>query len=168
LIPSQLMVPSSFVFSFKMLLIMFVLGVLASVTMIIPGVSGSLVVMVLGYYYPLIQLLNLFFQNSLTLNWRGIVENLLLILPFGIGIIVGVFIISKFVEFLFLSFPSITYSGILGLVIASPFSVLYNTDAFSSLSSENIGPTLLIGILLMSLSFYITFYLGKLEDKITE
>lgn len=159
---------SSLVFSFSMVLIMFVLGVIASATMIIPGVSGSLVLMVLGYYYPLIQLLNLFFKNSLTFNWVGIFENLLLIFPFGIGVIVGVFVISKLLEFLFLNFPSITYSGILGLVIASPFSVLYNTDAFSSLSSENMGPTLLVGIALMALSFYITFYLGKLEDKITE
>ena len=159
---------SALVFSFEMVFIMFVLGVIASATMIIPGVSGSLVLMVLGYYYPLIQLLNQFFENILTLNWSGIFENILLISPLGLGIIVGVFVISKFLEFLFVNFPSITYSGILGLVIASPFSVLYNTNAFSSLSSENIVPTIVLGIILMGLSFYLTFYLGKLEKKITD
>ena len=76
--------------------------------------------------------------------------------------------ISKLLEFLFVNFPSITYSGILGLVIASPFSVLYNTNAFSSTSLENMGLKLLIGIILMAGSFSITYYLGKLEEKITE
>ena len=150
---------SALVFSFEMVFIMFVLGVIASATMIIPGVSGSLVLMILGYYYQLIQLLNQFSQNVLTLNWVGIFEDLLLILPFGIGIIIGVFVISKLLEFLFVNFPSITYSGILGLVIASPFSVLYNTNAFSSTSLENMGLKLLIGIILMAGSFSITFYL---------
>ena len=158
----------SITFSLEMILILFVLGVIASVTMIVPGVSGSLVLMILGYYYQLIQLLNQFSQNVLTLNWVGIFEDLLLILPFGIGIIIGVFVISKLLEFLFVNFPSITYSGILGLVIASPFSVLYNTNAFSSTSLENMGLKLLIGIILMAGSFSITYYLGKLEEKITE
>src|SRR5699024_4779550 len=59
----------SITFSLEMILILFVLGVIASVTMIVPGVSGSLVLMILGYYYQLIQLLNQFSQNVLTLNW---------------------------------------------------------------------------------------------------
>src|SRR5699024_1512880 len=104
----------------------------------------------------------------LTLNWVGIFEDLLLILPFGIGIIIGVFVISKLLEFLFVNFPSITYSGILGLVIASPFSVLYNTNSFSITSLDNLGLKLIIVINIMAGSFSITYYFGKLEEKITE
>src|SRR5699024_162205 len=124
----------SITFSLGMILIRFVFGVIASVTMMFPGVSGSLVLMILGSCFQLLQLLNQFSQHVLTLNWVGLFEDLLLILPFGIGIIIGVFVISKLLEFLFVNFPSITYSGLLGLVIASPFSVLYNTNAFSSTS----------------------------------
>src|SRR5699024_11550699 len=59
-------------FSFETVSILFVLGIIASSTMIIPGVSGSLVLMIFGYYYPLIQLLTSFFHNVLVLNWSGL------------------------------------------------------------------------------------------------
>ena len=94
--------------------------------------------------------------------------NLLLIIPFSIGIIVGVFLISKLIEFLFVNFPSITYSGILGLVIASPFTVLYNTNAFLDLTQSNTLSTLVIGGILLLISSYSTFYLGKLDEQITQ
>src|SRR5699024_7241040 len=143
-------------FSFETVSILFVLGIIASSTMIIPGVSGSLVLMIFGYYYPLIQLLTSFFHNVLVLNWSGLGEDLLLIFPVGLGIIFGVFLISKLIEFLFIKFPSITYSGILGLVIASPFAILYNVNAFEDLAQSNTILTLIIGSILLCTSSYIT------------
>jgi len=153
-------------FSFETVSIIFVLGIIASSTMIIPGVSGSLVLMIFGYYYPLIQLLTSFFHNVLVLNWSGLGEDLLLIFPVGLGIIFGVFLISKLIEFLFIKFPSITYSGILGLVIASPFAILYNVNAFEDLAQSNTILTLIIGSILLCTSSYITFYLGKLDEQV--
>lgn len=153
-------------FSFETVSILFVLGIIASSTMIIPGVSGSLVLMIFGYYYPLIQLLTSFFHNVLVLNWSGLEEDLLLIFPVGLGIIFGVFLISKLIEFLFIKFPSITYSGILGLVIASPFAILYNVNAFEDLAQSNTILTLIIGSILLCTSSYITFYLGKLDEQV--
>lgn len=153
-------------FSFETVSILFVLGIIASSTMIIPGVSGSLVLMIFGYYYPLIQLLTSFFHNVLVLNWSGLGEDLLLIFPVGLGIIFGVFLISKLIEFLFIKFPSITYSGILGLVIASPFAILYNVNAFEDLAQSNTILTLIIGSILLCTSSYITFYLGKLDEQV--
>ena len=38
-------------------IILLIVGMIASATMIIPGVSGSLVLMLLGYYYPIIELI---------------------------------------------------------------------------------------------------------------
>lgn len=153
-------------FSFETVSILFVLGIIASSTMIIPGVSGSLVLMIFGYYYPLIQLLTSFFHNVLVLNWSGLAEDLLLIFPVGLGIIFGIFLISKLIEFLFIKFPSITYSGILGLVIASPFAILYNVNAFEDLAQSNTILTLIIGSILLCTSSYITFYLGKLDEQV--
>src|SRR5699024_2442468 len=153
-------------FSFETVSILFVLGIIASSTMIIPGVSGSLVLMIFGYYYPLIQLLTSFFHNVLVLNWSGLGEDLLLIFPVGLGIIFGVFLISKFIEFLFIKFPSITYTGILGLVIASPFAILYNVNAFEDFAQSNTILTLIIGSILLCTSSYITFYLGKLDEQV--
>src|SRR5699024_10669590 len=139
-------------FSFETVSILFVLGIIASSTMIIRGVSGSLVLMIFGYYYPLIQLLTSFFHNVLVLNWSGLGADLLLIFPVGLCIIFGIFLISKLIEFLFIKFPSITYSGILGLVIASPFAILYNVNAIEDLAQSNTILTLIIGSILFCTS----------------
>lgn len=36
------------------ILILFVMGVIAAATMVIPGVSGSMMLMLLGYYNPVV------------------------------------------------------------------------------------------------------------------
>lgn len=151
--------------SFGNILILFALGVIASATMIIPGISGSLVLMIFGYYYQLLQLLTNFFNNILALNWDGILENLILIAPVGIGIILGIFLVSKIIEYLFINFPSITYSGILGLVIASPFAILYNTNAFADLAQSNTLISILLGSLLLVISFYLIFKIGQVDEE---
>ncbi len=150
--------------SFSNMLILIGLGVIASATMIIPGISGSLVLMIFGYYYQLLQLLTSFFNNVLALNWAGILEDMVLIAPVGIGIVLGVFLVSKGIEYLFINFPSFTYSGILGLVIASPVAILYNTNAFADLAQSNIFTSLLIGGILLVLSFYFIAKLGQVEE----
>lgn len=151
--------------SFGNILILFALGVIASATMIIPGISGSLVLMIFGYYYQLLQLLTNFFNNILALNWDGILENLILIAPVGIGIILGIFLVSKIIEYPFINFPSITYSGILGLVIASPFAILYNTNAFADLAQSNTLISILLGSLLLVISFYLIFKIGQVDEE---
>lgn len=150
--------------SFSNILILFGLGIIASATMIVPGISGSLVLMIFGYYYQLLQLLTSFFNNVLTLNWAGILEDMILIAPVGIGIVLGVFLVSKGIEYLFINFPSLTYSGILGLVIASPVAILYNTNAFADLAQSNIFTSLLIGGILLVISFYLIAKLGQVEE----
>jgi len=143
---------------------LFGVGIITSATMIIPGISGSLVLMIIGYYYQLLQLLTSFFNNALALNWEGLLENMVLITPVVLGLILGIFLVSKIVEYLFINFPSVTYSGILGLVIASPFAILYNTNAFSDLAQANTLISILFGGLLMVISFYLIFKLGQVGE----
>ncbi|HLR88808.1 MAG TPA: DUF368 domain-containing protein, partial [Atopostipes sp.] len=67
---------------------------------------------------------------------------------------------------LFIKFPSLTYSGILGLVIASPFAILYNVNAFEDLAQSNTFLSLIMGSILLLVSFYITFQLGKVDEQV--
>lgn len=43
---------------------LFAVGVIASATMVIPGVSGSLVLMLLGFYFPILKTIKSFFKFS--------------------------------------------------------------------------------------------------------
>lgn len=151
--------------SFGNILILFGIGIIASATMIIPGISGSLVLMIFGYYYQLLQLLTSFFNNILALNWEGIFENLVLIAPVGLGILLGIFLVSKLIEYLFIHYPSLTYSGILGLVIASPFAIIYNTNALADLAQANTSISIILGSVLLVIGFYLILKLGQVDEE---
>jgi putative membrane protein len=97
-------------------LLLFLVGVVAAATMVIPGISGSLVLMILGYYYPVISTINNVFKNDF-------VHNVTILCVFGIGIVFGILLISKLLELLFKKYSTITYFGVLGFVFASIIAI---------------------------------------------
>lgn len=97
-------------------LILFVIGIIASATMVIPGISGSLVLMILGYYYPIIETINNLFKGDF-------LHNALILGVFGIGVVVGIVLISKLLELLFKNYKTKTYFGVLGFVFASVIAI---------------------------------------------
>lgn len=107
---------------------LFLIGMVASATMIIPGVSGSMLLMILGYYYPILKTINQTLAALKDFDINEIVHGVIILAPFGIGVIVGVFAVAKLITFLFENFEKITYFGILGLIMASPIAILLNTD----------------------------------------
>ena len=102
---------------------LFLVGIIASATMIIPGISGSMMLLLLGYYNPVITAIKDFLSALAAFDVPGILTGVGILLPFGIGIVVGIFGIAKLIEFLFKKFPMYTYWGILGLLVASPVAV---------------------------------------------
>ena len=102
---------------------LFFVGVIASATMVIPGVSGSMILMSLGYYAPILSSITAFVRAVLDLNISAALSECALLVPFGIGILVGIFAIAKLIEFLLARFESYTYCAVLGLVAASPISI---------------------------------------------
>lgn len=110
------------------MLLMVVLGAVASATMIIPGVSGSLVLMLLGYYKAVTGALQTLAHGLLHFDFSAVGQPLLMLIPFLIGVALGIFGVAKLIEWLTARYPTITYCGVLGLVIASPVSLLIQTD----------------------------------------
>lgn len=102
---------------------MFGVGVIASATMIIPGVSGSMVLMILGYYDAIISNISVFIENLISFNVPGLLEGLQIFIPFGLGVVAGIFAVAKVVEIIFEKFPLVAYWAIIGLITASPFAI---------------------------------------------
>ena len=142
------------------MLILFVLGVVASATMVIPGVSGSMMLMIFGYYYGIIGTIKGFLDGVRALDFAVMRDGFLLLFPFGIGVLLGIFLIAKLITFLFEQYGVQTYCAIMGLVIASPFAIFYNTGLFPMLSSLSIW-TVLFGVLLMAAGAVITNLVGE-------
>ena len=111
-------------FGFGSIVLMFVLGFISAGTMVVPGVSGSMVLMMLGYYEVIIQTINQFVKSLLAFHMAEVLTAMKILVPFGIGVLVGIFVIAKIIEFLLRKYPNATYWGIIGLVVASPVAIL--------------------------------------------
>ena len=103
---------------------LFFVGVIAAATMVFPGVSGSMVLLLLGYYNPILSTINAFIRAALSLDFAGIMAGVGVLAPFGIGMVIGIFAIAKLIEIIFAKFPLYAYWGIIGLIVASPFAIL--------------------------------------------
>lgn len=87
------------------LLMLVVYGAIACSTMIIPGISGSLVMVMLGQYKAVIDAVAHF--------------DIVTLLPFGIGCVLGLVFVAKLIRWLMKNHSQATYSAILGFVIGS-------------------------------------------------
>lgn len=85
----------------------FVAGWIASMSMLLPGISGSLVLLLFGVYYTA--------TDALSVSS----PNIPVILIIGTGVIIGFIISSKFIKYILLYYPFMTYAAIIGLVLGS-------------------------------------------------
>ena len=134
-------------------IILFFVGMIAAATMVIPGVSGSLVLMLLGYYYPILKVV-----KSLT-KFENLGENIMIAGIFGVSVLVGIVLISKIIEFLLKKFETKTYYGVLGFIFASILAIPISTYN----EVENLVfsvPQILIGIIFMAIGGLIAYKLG--------
>ena len=84
----------------------------------------------------------------------------LILVPFGIGVLLGIFLIAKLITYLFKQYGIQTYCAIFGLILASPFAIFYNTGLFGQLSSLSAG-TVILGIVLALAGGVITYIMGE-------
>lgn len=103
---------------------LFGVGIIASATMVIPGVSGSMILMLIGYYNPVLNEVNRFIDNLVSFNVPGLLDGCAVLVPFGIGVVVGIVAIAKIIELIFKKFPYVAYWAIIGLIVASPFAIM--------------------------------------------
>lgn len=130
-------------------IILLIVGMIASATMIIPGVSGSLVLMLLGYYYPIIELIKNIFN----------IQNIIILMVFGIGVLLGIILISKLIEYLFKKHETNTYYGVLGFIYASIFAVAIPVVTNYSITFNIIE--VIIGLILGVLGYILAYKLGE-------
>lgn len=136
--------------------VLLVMGVITSATMIIPGVSGSMVLMALGYYTPIIAEIRAFLESLAAFEMGGLLRGFAILIPFGIGVIAGILLVARAIEFLLKQYPLYTYSGILGLVAASPVAVLMGLG----ISAVSV-PAVIVSVLTFAVGFAAAFFLSK-------
>lgn len=129
---------------------LFGVGIVASATMVIPGVSGSMMLMLMGYYNPILNEVNDFIDNLVQFNVPGILDGCKVLVPFGIGVVVGIFAIAKIIEIIFEKFPDHAYWAIIGLIVASPVAIFFmgSMGTVTIISVLTGAVALLVGVLI--------------------
>lgn len=134
---------------------LFGVGIIAAATMVIPGVSGSMIMMILGYYNTIIDTINSFINALKDFNIAAMLDTFVVLVPFGIGVVVGVVAVAKLIEFMLKKYPLVTYWAIIGLIVASPFAILIMMEVGAIGIVE-----ILTGVVLLVVGFFISLKLG--------
>ena len=122
-------------------------GFVAAVAMIIPGVSGSFIMVLFGTYEIVISSIHI---HSLNFG---------VIIPTAIGVVAGLVLGARMITFLLKKYRLIVFSAILGLVVGSLYAIFpagfgLNADTF-------------IGVITLAVGFAIAFIVGK-KTKVEE
>lgn len=115
---------------------LFLMGAAASAAMVIPGVSGSMILKTLGYYEPIVTGALPDLLKALSgRDWALLGHSVGVLLPFGLGIVFGIFGIAKLIEFLMKKWKGRTYCAILGMVVASPVVILMDGTIYEGFNA---------------------------------
>jgi len=144
----------------------FFVGVIYAVALIIPGLSGSTILMAFGYFQLLINLVDDIAKAFVTLNFSEIAASLPMLVLLILGALTGLILVGKVMHYLLHHFKTHFYFAVLGIVLISPFNILFtlqdNTadNVFSSHWSMYV-----LGSVLFILGILITYKLSHKEEK---
>ena len=131
------------------LLILFGASAISTFAMILPGISGSFVMLVLGVYTTVLTSISGVFTWPIDgVTWHCVG----MLIPVGLGCIVGLIFGSKLVDVLIRKQPQATYFAILGLVVGSLLAV-FPKDSLALTLELPIGLVLLAGAALGAYKF---------------
>ena len=134
-------------------------GIVAAAALIIPGISGSFVLLLLGIY-PIVNsalssITSLITDISNTSIWMDIAK---VLLPLGIGIVIGGLTMARIIQRLLKDHTVVVYSIILGLLTGSVYALFRNPMVMKSGVSTWI---IITGILTFCLGSVISYSIGK-------
>ncbi len=95
-------------------------GMLAASAMILPGVSGAYLLLLLGQYEPIINAIKDVVSAAGRADLAGVVAQLGVIVPVGIGAVLGVVVVANLLRFLLHRYEKATLGILLGLLLAAP------------------------------------------------
>ena len=127
--------------SFSSLIYDIFAGFIGAASMILPGLSGSFILLILNEYERVI--------NSISS------VDIIILAFFAVGVILGIVLMSKFLKILLKKFPTETFSFLFGLMLGSIPNLLSRTGQDNNILLIIFG--IFIGIAVSVLFFYINY-----------
>ena len=145
-------------------LILGLLGILIAFSVVAPGISGSVILMVLGYYSHLLFMGKDIFESIIQFKFTNLPQYILPISILGISFIIGLIGSVKLTKWIMNKFEIQFYAAVLGMLIACPISILIMLHKDTSLNT--IGTVeWTIGGLLLIIGFLAAYWVIKVSEN---
>ena len=140
--------------NFGLIMYIFVCAMIAISAMVLPGISGSTLLLIFGLYIPIINAIKEFLH--LNLNYLPV------LIIFGLGVITGILLVIKLIKMALEKFRPQTIYLIIGLMIGSLYAIVMGPTTLEVPQDPmNIGT---FSIIFFVIGGAIIFGLQKLKD----
>ncbi len=140
-------------------ILLFLGGAVAAGAMIIPGISGSFLLMLMGIYTTIIgSISELTDYLKSPSNFNLLFSALKVVVPTGFGIIFGIFIIGRLISVALEKAQSQTYFVVLGLILGSIYSIFSSPTTYAT-GFDLVG--IISGAVLFFIGLIIALKLGE-------
>ena len=112
-------------------LVLIPVGAVAAVALTVPGLSGSLILLIIGFYRPLVDSAETWAKELLHGDFNHTLSLFGVIGCFGIGCLIGVVIVSKIMNVLLRKWRKETFFTIIGFISGSAFVLFFNLEIFN-------------------------------------
>ena len=106
-------------------------GFIASVALVVPGLSGGMILLLIGFYSPLIGYTTDTVKACLNGNWSNFGSLVGLLGCFAVGVLLGFYFISKLMHYLLSKYHDLTFFAIIGFVLGSIPALFFNYEIYS-------------------------------------
>ncbi len=134
--------------------LLFLMGLLASCALVVPGISGSMLLLIFGYYEPIL--------NTISELKNNFGHSLLVLVLVALGIVIGFLVIAKIMNYLLTKFKRATYWTIFGFVVGSIIAIFLSYD-YTGLTIDAL--VIATSIIVFIIGAPISFFLIRLSSK---
>ena len=145
-------------------IMLFLVGMITAITMIAPGISGSMVLLIIGYYTHLLDLAKQTIEAVVTFDIQTVLNNLFPILLLVLGFVFGAILFSKLIKLILVNYETMFYSSILGLLVASPIAIIYLLNETNPILNTPMLEVI-IGLVLMTGAAYLAYVIIKQSEN---
>jgi len=135
----------------------FVSGAIAAAVMIVPGVSGSMVLIMLGLFPAVIHTINLAREFIMSPSASLLPPILRVTLPMVGGVLLGIALMSKLITVLLKRHFNLMYFIILGLVIGTIFILFFDREIYEKITFF----VVITGVLAFAVGGFLAYVIGK-------
>ncbi|MDY0276451.1 MAG: DUF368 domain-containing protein [Acholeplasma sp.] len=120
-------------------LIYMVIGILTALSLIVPGLSGTMILMALGFYTYFTETVSNFIKAGIKFDFVTVFDNLIPVSIIALGGLLGLIVFAKIIHY-FLHKQKLAFDmAVLGILIVSPINIFWSLYLEDNSVYDNLG-----------------------------